>query len=190
MCCSAPTSLRDVQSVCDSLIVIDGGQILFAGTPEQLIRSASGHVGVFWEKEAPGDPEEQGLRITAASIQARGSGAGRWPMSFRLMQGRRSRPWRTPISILFPGGGSMKMLPLLSLELRRLLQSALTWLLAGLTASLRLWGWFSISRPPPKPCFPCILPILPSPGARRAAFCSGFCRSLSWIGPRAAGWRR
>lgn len=57
--------IEDVQSVCDSLIVIDGGQILFAGTPEQLIRSASGHVGVFWEKEAPGDPEEQGLRITA-----------------------------------------------------------------------------------------------------------------------------
>ena len=57
--------IEDVQSVCDSLIVIDGGQILFAGTPEQLIRSASGHVGVFWEKEVSGEPKEQGLRITA-----------------------------------------------------------------------------------------------------------------------------
>ena len=57
--------IEDVQSVCDSLIVIDGGQILFAGTPEQLIRSASGHVGVFWEKEVSGEPEKQGLRITA-----------------------------------------------------------------------------------------------------------------------------
>ena len=57
--------IEDVQSVCDSLIVIDGGQILFAGTPEQLIRSASGHVGVFWEKEVSGELEEQGLRITA-----------------------------------------------------------------------------------------------------------------------------
>ena len=57
--------IEDVQSVCDSLIVIDGGQILFAGTPEQLIRSSSGHVGVFWEKEVSGEPEKQGLRITA-----------------------------------------------------------------------------------------------------------------------------
>ena len=54
--------IEDVQSVCDSLIVIDGGQILFAGTPEQLIRSASGHVGVFWEKDAA---QERGLSITA-----------------------------------------------------------------------------------------------------------------------------
>ena len=54
--------IEDVQSVCDSLIVIDGGQILFAGTPEQLIRSAEGHVGVFWEKDAA---QERGLSITA-----------------------------------------------------------------------------------------------------------------------------
>ena len=64
--------IEDVQSVCDSLIVIDGGQILFAGTPEQLIRSASGHVGVFWEKEVSGEPETQGLRITARVYTGQG----------------------------------------------------------------------------------------------------------------------
>ena len=64
--------IEDVQSVCDSLIVIDGGQILFAGTPEQLIRSASGHVGVFWEKEVSGEPEKQGLRITARVYTGQG----------------------------------------------------------------------------------------------------------------------
>jgi len=54
--------IEDVQSVCDRLVVIDHGQILFTGTPEQLIQSATGHVGVFWEKD---ETLEQGLHITA-----------------------------------------------------------------------------------------------------------------------------
>lgn len=54
--------IEDVQSVCDRLVVIDHGQILFTGTPEQLIQAAEGHVGVFWEREAG---QEQGLHITA-----------------------------------------------------------------------------------------------------------------------------
>ena len=54
--------IEDVQSVCGQIVVINHGQILFAGTPEQLIRLADGHVGVFWEKDAAW---EQGLHITA-----------------------------------------------------------------------------------------------------------------------------
>ena len=54
--------IEDVQSVCDRLVVIDHGKILFTGTPEQLIASAVGHVGVFWEKD---EKQEQGLHITA-----------------------------------------------------------------------------------------------------------------------------
>ena len=54
--------IEDVQSVCDRLIVIDRGMILFTGTPAQLIRSASGHVGVFLEHNAA---QEHGLHITA-----------------------------------------------------------------------------------------------------------------------------
>ena len=54
--------IEDVQSVCDRLGVIDHGQILFTGTPEQLIASAAGHVGVFYEREAG---QEAGLHITA-----------------------------------------------------------------------------------------------------------------------------
>ncbi len=54
--------IEDVQSVCGQIVVINHGQILFAGTPEQLIRLADGHVGVFWEKDAV---QEQGLHITA-----------------------------------------------------------------------------------------------------------------------------
>ena len=54
--------IEDVQSVCDRLIVIDRGMILFTGTPAQLIMSASGHVGVFLEHNAA---QEHGLHITA-----------------------------------------------------------------------------------------------------------------------------
>lgn len=38
--------IEDVQSVCDKLIVINHGQILFTGTPEELINLAHNHVGV------------------------------------------------------------------------------------------------------------------------------------------------
>ena len=54
--------IEDVQSVCDQLVVMNHGQILFTGTPEALIQSAAGHVGVFWEQEAG---QEAGLHITA-----------------------------------------------------------------------------------------------------------------------------
>ena len=54
--------IEDVQSVCDQIVVIDHGRILFAGTPEGLIRAAEGHVGVFWERDAK---QEAGLQITA-----------------------------------------------------------------------------------------------------------------------------
>lgn len=39
--------IDDVQSVCNRLIIINRGQILFTGTPEELIRQAQGHVGMF-----------------------------------------------------------------------------------------------------------------------------------------------
>ena len=54
--------IEDVQSVCDQIVVIAHGRILFAGTPEGLIRAAEGHVGVFWERDAR---RETGLQITA-----------------------------------------------------------------------------------------------------------------------------
>ena len=54
--------IEDVQSVCGQIVVIHHGQIRFTGTPEQLIQSAEGHVGVFWER---GEKQGQGLHITA-----------------------------------------------------------------------------------------------------------------------------
>ena len=61
--------IEDVQSVCGQLVVISRGAILFCGTPEQLIRSAAGHVGGFWEQDAA---QEQGIHITARVNTGRG----------------------------------------------------------------------------------------------------------------------
>ena len=61
--------IEDVQSVCDQLIVINQGKILFVGSPAQLIRGAEGHVGVFLERN---EEQEQGLHITARVNTAQG----------------------------------------------------------------------------------------------------------------------
>ena len=54
--------IEDVQSVCDQIVVMDGGRILFAGTPAAMIRAAAGHVGEFLEQDLA---QEAGLHITA-----------------------------------------------------------------------------------------------------------------------------
>ena len=54
--------IEDVQSVCDQIVVMDGGRILFAGTPAAMIRTAAGHVGEFLEEDLA---QEAGLHITA-----------------------------------------------------------------------------------------------------------------------------
>ncbi len=61
--------IEDIQSVCDHLIVLHRGTILFAGAPERLIQAASGHVGVFWEQDAPENGE---ISVTARVHTARG----------------------------------------------------------------------------------------------------------------------
>ena len=67
--------IEDVQSVCDRLIVIDRGQILFIGRPEELVLQARGHVGVFLEQG--GYEKTSALRIisrvnTAEGVLCRG----------------------------------------------------------------------------------------------------------------------
>ncbi|MFD1178196.1 ATP-binding cassette domain-containing protein [Paenibacillus puldeungensis] len=39
--------IEDVQSVCNQLIIINHGRVLFSGTPEELIALAQGHVGII-----------------------------------------------------------------------------------------------------------------------------------------------
>ena len=61
--------IEDVQSVCDRIVVLHQGQIVFTGTPEELIQPAAGHVGVFYQREAR---QEEGLHITARVNSSRG----------------------------------------------------------------------------------------------------------------------
>ncbi|MEA4933171.1 MAG: ATP-binding cassette domain-containing protein [Lawsonibacter sp.] len=62
--------IEDVQSVCNQLIVIDRGCILFTGTPEALIRQAEGHVGTFTEQ--PDTKENPDMHITSRVNTAKG----------------------------------------------------------------------------------------------------------------------
>ena len=66
--------IEDVQSVCDHLIVLHRGTILFSGARERLIQAAAGHVGVFWEQDAPENGEiSVTARVhTACGVRCRG----------------------------------------------------------------------------------------------------------------------
>lgn len=59
--------IEDIQSVCNRLIVLHRGEILFDGTPEALIKLAFGHVGILKDSQDSG-----GLLITARVNTAKG----------------------------------------------------------------------------------------------------------------------
>ncbi|SHK13786.1 ABC-type multidrug transport system, ATPase component [Anaerocolumna jejuensis DSM 15929] len=62
--------IEDVQSVCNQLIVIHHGRILFTGGPEELIQRAEGHVGTFIENSI--SKADQALLITSRVNTAHG----------------------------------------------------------------------------------------------------------------------
>lgn len=61
--------IEDVQSICNRLIVINQGKILFDGRPEELIQVAHGHVGVFEQMDENITSEDYHItsRINTAS---------------------------------------------------------------------------------------------------------------------------
>ena len=130
--------IEDVQSVCDQLVVIHHGRILFTGTPAQLIQAAAGHVGVFWEQAAA---QEQGLHITARVNTSQGircrAVADRLP---DYVQPEEPTLEDAYLYLISREAAPMKTLRLFPLELRRLLQSRLTWLAALLTVLSPLAG--------------------------------------------------
>lgn len=66
--------VEDVESICNQLIVLNKGQILFDGLPSDLVKKAIGHVGIveisseekeeFMKKEAEGD-----FRVTSTIVK-------------------------------------------------------------------------------------------------------------------------
>ena len=61
--------IEDVQSVCNQLIVINNGQVLFSGIPSDLVRMAQGHVGIV---EDAGTASEGKMHITSRVTTTRG----------------------------------------------------------------------------------------------------------------------
>ncbi len=89
--------IEDVQSVCDQLVVIDHGRILFTGTPEQLIQSAAGTCGHLLG--AGGGPGGGAAHHGPGQHQPGHPLPGGGGRPAGAMSSRRSRPWRTPTSI-------------------------------------------------------------------------------------------
>ncbi len=61
--------IEDVQALCNRIIVINHGYVLFDGNPETLVQQSHGHVGVFIEKTAVHNP---GYSITSRINTASG----------------------------------------------------------------------------------------------------------------------
>lgn len=64
--------IDDVQSICNRLIVIDKGSILFDGKPEALIKSAEGHVGIYESGEKDSLPEEKEFKVISRLFTVNG----------------------------------------------------------------------------------------------------------------------
>ena len=65
--------IEDVESICNRLIVLNQGRILFDGTPSELVRRAEGHVGVM-EVKGDGDKAIDGpYRITGRVVTSQGA---------------------------------------------------------------------------------------------------------------------
>ena len=66
--------IEDIQAVCNRIIVINLGNILFDGTPEQVVQTAKGHTGSLMEHEiagAAGDYEITSRISTADGVVCR-----------------------------------------------------------------------------------------------------------------------
>jgi ABC-type multidrug transport system ATPase subunit len=65
--------IEDVESICNRLIVLNHGKVLFDGTPSELVRRAEGHVGLM-EVQGDGDKAIDGpYRITGRVVTSQGA---------------------------------------------------------------------------------------------------------------------
>lgn len=65
--------VEDVQSVCNRVIVLDQGKILYDGSPHGLLQTAAGHVGTYIETERLETPA--GCKVTDRKFTAQGVAA-------------------------------------------------------------------------------------------------------------------
>ena len=62
--------VEDVQSICNRVLILDKGKILFDGAPSDLVAKTTGHVGVFVSQI--GDPEPVNCKIVSKINIAKG----------------------------------------------------------------------------------------------------------------------
>jgi len=62
--------VEDVQSVCNRVIVLNQGKILYDGSPQGLLQTAEGHVGAYIETERQETPA--GCKVTDRKFTAQG----------------------------------------------------------------------------------------------------------------------
>ena len=145
--------IEDVQSVCNQLIVIDKGRILFTGAPARLIQAAQGHVGVFEEADRR---EEEGFSVTARVNTSCGVSCRVVAVSAPPLCPAGGTHFGRRLYVLCGArGDSMSRFSLFRVEFSRLLRSPSCWLSTALT-SLGLLGGFLIRGLPPWPA--CTLP--------------------------------
>lgn len=60
--------IEDVESICNRLIILNKGKILFDGLPTDLIKKAIGHVGIIKQKGVEKNIDETNLKIISTKI--------------------------------------------------------------------------------------------------------------------------
>lgn len=69
VCVVSASAISDVEGLCDHLLVLDGGRLVFAGTPDRLLRAAEGRA---FAAEVPFGPNGAGkttlMRILATLV--------------------------------------------------------------------------------------------------------------------------
>jgi len=64
--------IEDVESICNRLIILVKGKVLFDGLPNELVEKALGHVGVIEQEGIDGKIDETNLKIVSTRVTAKG----------------------------------------------------------------------------------------------------------------------
>lgn len=65
--------IEDVESICNHLMVLDKGKILFNGSPNLLVEKAIGHVGILQVKDNEQKIIEENFKITSSIVTPQGT---------------------------------------------------------------------------------------------------------------------
>lgn len=64
--------IDDVEAICNKLIIMDKGKIIYLGTPNELIKKAQGHVGIIEVNSNTENLVEDNFKITSRVITSNG----------------------------------------------------------------------------------------------------------------------